>query len=362
MATLYNQPMAHRFGVSLIDHLRSGEWRTLEVAVAWVRRSGTRHVLPALEQFLRDGGSALFTVGIDVENTSEEGLADLLSLERVGSCSIHIYHNESPQEVFHPKIYLLSNASRARLIIGSNNFTAGGLFTNTEAGLQVDESILNPVVIDAQSALAAWRDPTSDLIRYLNAALLADLVRLGYVLPEAKLAERRKASGSTRGAASEGRRLFGRANREIPRIVNPGAPEATTAVGRVLLLRPRRASEKERRTQIQLPIRLVRTAFFDGVNEIESAHDGRKHRIISASARGSLNTLKVEVPEINEIDLPVMRLERGPDGITYQAYAEESKLGRPLMDALRNGRTLSPPATVLTTPRAPRSATWFRFV
>ena len=53
----YNQPLAHRFGKALADDIESGLWDRLEFAVAWVRRSGTRHLGPSVQKFLRDGGA-----------------------------------------------------------------------------------------------------------------------------------------------------------------------------------------------------------------------------------------------------------------------------------------------------------------
>src|SRR5436309_12100023 len=80
----YNQPLAHRFGKALADDIESGLWDRLEFAVSWVRRSGTRHLGPSVQKFLRDGGVAQVTVGVDIENTSQEGLTDLLNWQSQG--------------------------------------------------------------------------------------------------------------------------------------------------------------------------------------------------------------------------------------------------------------------------------------
>ena len=57
MSCLYNQPTAHRFGVELQDLLEADEWIRIDAAVAWVRRSGTRHLMPSLKAFLSKGGT-----------------------------------------------------------------------------------------------------------------------------------------------------------------------------------------------------------------------------------------------------------------------------------------------------------------
>lgn len=96
----YNQPIAHRFGEAISRDLESGKWHRTEVAVAWVRRSGTRHVARPFQTFLRAGGIAQFIVGVDIENTSYEGLSDLLSWQSEGKIETYIQHNEA-HVVFH---------------------------------------------------------------------------------------------------------------------------------------------------------------------------------------------------------------------------------------------------------------------
>jgi HKD family nuclease len=174
----HNQPLVHRFGKALTDDLVSEEWGRAEFAVAWVRRSGTQHLAAPFRAFLKSGGTMQITVGVDIENTSHEGLKDLLALEYDGSIETFIHHNEA-EVTFHPKVYLLRNEENARLIVGSNNLTGAGLFLNTEAGLQIDAPLSDPVITAARTALAAWRDP-SGLARRLDETLLGDLLALGY--------------------------------------------------------------------------------------------------------------------------------------------------------------------------------------
>lgn len=77
---------------------------------------------------------------------------------------------------------------------------------------------------------------------------------------------------------------------------------------------------------------------------------------------GGTNTMKVELPEINPMDDPVIRLEKTASGIVYQAFDANSVLGRPIMDTLRKGLEFEPPVTFLTKPRSPEHSTWWRFV
>lgn len=71
------------------------------------------------KKFLSHGGFAQVTVGVDIENTSAEGLRDLLSLQAAGNFETYIHHNEA-DTTFHPKVYLFCNDADARLIVGSN--------------------------------------------------------------------------------------------------------------------------------------------------------------------------------------------------------------------------------------------------
>jgi hypothetical protein len=352
----YNQPIAHRFGTSLATAVDSKKWTRVEMAAAWVRRSGTRHLESCFKKFLRRGGFALIIVGVDIENTSVEGLKDLLSLENHGSIETYIHHNEAGT-TFHPKVYLLRNESEARLIVGSNNLTEAGLFLNTEAGLQLDAPLTDPIIRDACAALAAWRDPATGLAKKLDVTLLNDLVRLGYVFPEHELHKRRRASAKQSKARRPARSqvLFKAQRYAAPPVRRTPVP------GTVLLMRVRRASETERRTQIQIPIRVVRTNFFAGVSALVSDHDNRTHPLVRATARGGLNTVKTEIPEIGPMADPVLRLEKTATSIRYRAFDANSVLGAPIRQALLNGFNMTPPITFSSIAVRAR-ATWWRFI
>ena len=164
---LYNQPLSTRFGTELLKHIGAHRgiepfWDSLDVAVAWVRCSGVSYLFDGLARFLRHGGKLSFVVGIDLQNTSMEGLRALLDLEVHGHCETYVYHNEAGS-VFHPKLYLFRNEEEARLIVCSNNLTAAGLYANVEAGLELDTALTDNVITDAMNALESWRDTTTNL-------------------------------------------------------------------------------------------------------------------------------------------------------------------------------------------------------
>lgn len=383
MAIFYNQPTAHRFGTEFIKELNSGTWNVLEVGVAWVRRSGMQHILPALEGFIGRGGVFRIAVGIDIQNTSQEGLEDLLSLTGHGVAEIFVYHDEA-NTTFHPKVYLFHDGNNAKLIVGSNNITESGLFVNTEAGLELNVPLGEPVIQDALAGLASWRDPAGRLSLPLDGILLADLIAQGYVLPEARMTRPARTPTTARkgaGGATKAASLFGRSKVSRPpappRTPRPRTGIATTGsaapspgpvttpptgIGKVLIVRVRKAGLTSRPTQTQLPLTVRRDPFFAGVTSIISAHDGRAHAFITARARGGVNTIKLEIPEMRHFTDPVIRFERTASGVIYQAFDSTSVLGRPIMAALHRGLTMTPPATHMTTPANPASATWWRFI
>lgn len=79
----------------------------------------------------------------------------------------------SRRVTFHPKLYLFRNETRARLIVGSNNLTEPGFFTNTEVSLQVGVGIGDQVIAEALAALESWTDTNEGLARELDTSLIS---------------------------------------------------------------------------------------------------------------------------------------------------------------------------------------------
>jgi hypothetical protein len=121
-------------------------------------------------------------------------------------------------------------------------------------------------------------------------------------------------------------------------------------------MRLRKAHVRDRPTQTQIPIRVANT-FFRGVNEVQSAQSGQVRGIIQATARGGLNTIKLEIPEMRQFAEPVARFERTPNGIMYEIYDVGSSQGNQIMAALEEGRRDN--TTQLSISDADR-ATWWR--
>jgi len=374
----YNQPIARRFGTDLIALLSSGEWDELDIAVAWIRESGLRHLRDSLEGFLKNKGKLRVVVGIDLDNTSKEGLAALLALEAFGAASTYINHNESGS-IFHPKLYLFRKASAAKLIVGSNNITEAGLFRNTEAGLQISCKSDDQVIVDAVSAIDDWCDSSSGLARRLDPVLLQQLEEIGYVSSEKALsqaASQRRAAARKPGSSP----LFKSVSISAPTLpktgtpppakksvagTNNASPKPTPSVttnksssGSVLIMRIRTA----RGTQTQMPMSVVDSSFFKGQTEVQSLHDGAKRGIHVAHSAGKPNTLKLEIPETASTQDPMIRFERTPTGIQYQVWDKATPGGTAIWSSLNAGLLTLPPSTFLTKPSTPANSTWWRFI
>jgi hypothetical protein len=103
----------------------------LDVVVAWAKRSGLRRVRAHLESVRDRPGTTRLIVGIDEGGATRQGL----ELAREIFTTVHVFHDNT-WRTFHPKIFLGVGGDRARLLVGSNNLTAGGVFYNYEAALE----------------------------------------------------------------------------------------------------------------------------------------------------------------------------------------------------------------------------------
>lgn len=182
---LTNPGTSRRLGDVLLGQLRDEKWTTFRAAVAFVKRSGVQFLGAALRDFSRLGDVRI-SVGVDFGGTSEEGLLQLLDVSG-GDGHIWVFHNTNGS-TFHPKAFLFRNAAEALVIIGSGNFTQGGLFTNYESALSItlDLSVEQDkqVLAGFEQTLDRWIDTTQGVCRALDAQFLDELIDAGYLPPE----------------------------------------------------------------------------------------------------------------------------------------------------------------------------------
>ena len=185
MEFIHQPAPSNRLGDFLKDNL-AGRWTDFRAAVAFVKRSGVRHVAPALTAFARTGHAEIIA-GIDHRGTSSEGLRDLLyAMSPRGR--IIVFHNRLPF-TFHPKAYLFKSSTAAEVLVGSGNLTEGGLFTNYEATLRLSLDLTDPkqaaVLQSLERVLDSWSDLSTGAALVLDEALLARITGLGLVPSEA---------------------------------------------------------------------------------------------------------------------------------------------------------------------------------
>lgn len=367
----YNQPLAIRFGTELLKQIQEVKgietyWDSLDVAVAWVRASGVSHLEDSLVKFLKSGGHLRFIVGIDLHNTSFEGLKALVKLEEHGTSETFVYHNEAGS-VFHPKVYLFRNVEEARLIVGSNNMTASGLYSNVEAGLQLDTALSDDVIESALDAMASWRDTSSGFALKLDKPLLSKLLDNGYIKKEANIRPpQRKRKKKSDGSATE--KLFGSRTYAPPKLAaekpkkkpappgsaNASLPSEADPSGTTVLMRLRKA----RGTQTQIPFR-VADKFFKDITQVESVQSGTVHGLNPAKAHNKQNTIKLEIPELRNFDDPYARFEKSGGTVTYEVHDIGSPKGNQIKATLEDGfKNESTQMSISDKERA----TWWRYI
>ena len=128
----------------LIDQFNNATWTHFRCAVAFLKQSGIyQELLDSLRNFMSRGGIVHMTFGANVFDNDVKGTdytATELILKTVQSdphSQVFLYHEK--QRTFHPKLYLFSNEKiqQALLVIGSSNWSKGGLINNVEANIIV---------------------------------------------------------------------------------------------------------------------------------------------------------------------------------------------------------------------------------
>lgn len=175
MEFVHQPSSSGRIGDYLTDNLAK-PWTCFRAAVAFVKRSGTRHIASALAAFAPQGAVEIIA-GIDHCGTSAEGLQDLLDAV-TPTGRVIVFNNRLPF-TFHPKIYLFKSSVAANVMVGSGNLTEGGLFTNYEAAVRISLDLAEPRDVaflrSVERTLDAWADLSTGTARVLDNLLLARL-------------------------------------------------------------------------------------------------------------------------------------------------------------------------------------------
>lgn len=226
---LLNQPFDGHLGDHLIELLDSPAYGVCNIVVAFAKNSGVLRIREALARFRVRGGVVNAYVGVDLGGTSHEALMTLLA----NVDALYVVHSESSQ-TFHPKIYSFVGDERSLTVVGSNNLTGGGLWTNFESSVFVSDAPGSES--DLQSSLEEYllwlRSMESLCIRVTTTIDIDELLSHGYVSREidARLSQR-----GTDPLRSDRAAFFGRGVPSfLPRLSAPTTLVAKTDQRRAL--------------------------------------------------------------------------------------------------------------------------------
>lgn len=127
---LLMQPFGEDLAAELEKLLETNRYSRLSAIVAFAKSAGVERIENAVRSFRKQGGTADFYIGFDLEGTSYEAASQLLDL----ADNLYLVHSDGNQ-TFHPKIYNLKAQQESVLIVGSHNLTGGGLCSNAESCL-----------------------------------------------------------------------------------------------------------------------------------------------------------------------------------------------------------------------------------
>ncbi len=214
---LINQPFTGQLGNRLIELLDSRDYETLDIIVAFAKNSGVLRIKDSLEKFRARGGIVNVYVGIDLGVTSYEALTALLLYTN----SLYVVHSENGQ-TFHTKIYQFSGKEKGLIVVGSNNLTGGGLWTNFESSALIPiyiTSTADSEILKAKDEYIARLASLKDSFMPIRAKGDVDkLLQYGYISKE--VSQQVRSAKTAKGRNRD--RLFGNgAPAGLPRIVMP---------------------------------------------------------------------------------------------------------------------------------------------
>ncbi len=125
------------FFKTIQESLRWAE--SLYLGVAYASCSAFESLRDDFQAFLRNNGKLRALFDIEEFVTEKRVIEELATIPGDSECKVFITtkRNEASQGHYHPKFYLFHNKDRYRVIIGSSNFTLGGIKYNIECNLSV---------------------------------------------------------------------------------------------------------------------------------------------------------------------------------------------------------------------------------
>lgn len=340
-----------RLGEWLIENLSDQKWTEFRAAVAFAKTSGVNYLAEPLSRFAARGRVKL-SVGIDAFGTSFEALQVLLQC--MGSSGeLWVFHNEA-NHLFHPKAYIFRNQAEARVVIGSNNLTRGGLFTNYELAVELalDLSLDGDRALfrELEELLDGYCTEKEGTARRLDPQELDGLLADRYILNEADIAPAQAPQpvrGKSRFKSSPIppppilRRKPGRKAAPVAPLPSPGyrgfvmtLQQGDVGYGQVTPGTSRRSPE------IFLPVAVVRDAApdfwgWDHLFVPDPQKPERKRRIVSVRVGGKVidaaiwrnpkkddfRLLSEAIRRVSKVG-DILHVEKAPPGSAYDYHVE----------------------------------------
>lgn len=172
--------------------LKLKDLKTCLISVAYINLAGVDLLLPLLKPISE---KIQLYIGVRNEITSKQALEKLRDNEIYPIC----VDTGTSDFIFHPKIYLSCNDQKAELIVGSANFTPGGLIKNIEASTVMsldlndkDDQELVESILKSFSDLETMSptnfirtSATTDYEEYLKLGILANEQKRRFSSPKA---------------------------------------------------------------------------------------------------------------------------------------------------------------------------------
>lgn len=132
------------------------------IAVAFLKESGLKPLLPAIKQCVKDGRQICVVAGQNFGLTEPDALHTLrLLFDKRANAKVYIAHATNAGQVFHPKMYLFRTGETVTLISGSANITSGGLVSNVECSLLAETDVNSQLWKDSVAFYTSLRLPTA---------------------------------------------------------------------------------------------------------------------------------------------------------------------------------------------------------
>ena len=169
-------------GNELKIHLNNLDFKKIWFVSFSVRKGAIIRILPELKNALKNRAEIDLILGIDHNSTSIEAMEELLKIK----INSKIFKDISFTHTFHPKIYLFEGSKTAELFVGSNNLTAGGIFTNYESCIHISFDLSKDKLIykEHKKELESVINPKGITVKKLTKTLVESLKKSKDVVSE----------------------------------------------------------------------------------------------------------------------------------------------------------------------------------